>query len=109
MRTGQNRQRSVRGDSQSAHRASRVLEGAEGSRLLDRLASERLGHGLISRPIAAIHRSDSGNPSRRLIKSIRRMDAHSDNNSGNWNKKWRATEIVWFVSTMVVYPATMLR
>jgi len=35
------------------------------------------------------------------------MDAHSDNNSGNSNKKGRAAEIVWFVAAIAVYPATI--
>jgi hypothetical protein len=36
------------------------------------------------------------------------MDAHSDNNSGNWNKKGRATEIVLFAAAIAVYPAAAM-
>jgi hypothetical protein len=46
-------------------------------------------------------------PSKRgYLESIGRMDAHSDNNSGNSNKKGRAAEIVLFVTAIAVYPAT---
>jgi hypothetical protein len=37
------------------------------------------------------------------------MDAHSDKNSGNSNKKERVTEIVLFVGAIAVYRATMPR
>jgi hypothetical protein len=37
------------------------------------------------------------------------MDAHSDKNSGNSNKKEPATEIVLFVAAIAVYRATMPR